>query len=215
MHLVIGNKNYSSWSLRPWLLLKHFGIPFTEEVIPLFTPDTKPKLAAISDAAKVPILIDGETTVWDSLAISEFINERYLEGAGWPINAQQRALARCCAAEMHSSFSALRNEMPMNCRGQNISIEQNSELSQDIRRIEEIWTTYRGQHASKEWLFGDFTIADCMFAPVAFRFSTYSIALNDVSKAYMTSLLNHPNMREWLLAANQEPWTIQQAELGL
>lgn len=215
MHLIIGNKNYSSWSLRPWLLLKHFDVAFTEELIPLFREDSAQKLKSASDAAKVPVLLDKGATIWDSLAICDYINEQYLQGAGWPSDPHKRAVARSCAAEMHSSFFALRNTMHMNCRGMNRKVEIPPELEKDIRRIEAIWTEHQEADSDKPWLFGEFSIVDCMFAPVAFRFQTYGVEVNSAANQYMQALLAHPAMHEWLEAGKQETWVIAYAEVGL
>lgn len=214
MHLTLGNKNYSSWSLRPWLLLKHFDIGFTEDVVPLCTTTTQQTLMSLSGSSKVPVLKDKAITVWDSLAICEHINDHYLNGKGWPEVSTMRSLARSYASEMHSGFTNLRNEMPMNCRAKGIKIKMTQGLENDIQRINELWSIENGSNRSEGWLFGEFSIVDCMFAPVAFRFETYGVSLNETATIYKNKLLQHTAMQEWLAQSNVEPYVIQKAELG-
>ena len=216
MKLVIGNKNYSSWSLRPWLLLSFHGVPFDEVRIPLDREDTHKTLARYTDAGKVPVLRDGDLTVWDSLAICEYVSERYLDGRGWPADIRARAHARSVSAEMHSGFQALRDKLPMNCRATGRRVAPTPALRKDIARIERIWSKCRQAHSgSGPWLFGGFSIADCMFAPVAFRFETYGIGLSEAAEDYRRSVLNHESMREWLEHARNEPETIEAEEVGI
>lgn len=212
MELIIGNQNYSSWSLRPWLLLNHFDIPFDEIKIPLFQENTHQRLAEYSPTFKVPVLTDGEITVWDSLAICEYISETYLDNKGWPSNAHDRATARAYSAEMHSGLSDLRNEMPMNCRATR-KVNLSEGAIKDIHRVDGMWQDALNRHDGK-WLFGDFSIADCMFAPVASRFATYQIEVSDTSQSYMDTILTLPSMQRWYDAALQEKEVIAEDEAG-
>ena len=160
MQLVIGNKNYSSWSLRPWLLLKAFDVPFEEQNISLIglgTQELTSRLRQFSPSAKVPVLIDGERVIWDTLAICEYVSEQYLSGQGWPSEATDRARARVVAAEMHSGFSAMRNALPMNYRAKR-QIELTDEVLADIKRIDEIWSECQSKDVNSAWLFGEFSI---------------------------------------------------------
>ena len=223
MKLVIGNKNYSSWSLRPWLLLKHFEIPFKEVRVPLFTPDYKEALVSYSETGLVPVLVDGTLTVPDSLAICEYVSEKYLDGKGWPAAEIPRAQARACSAGMHSGFSEIRSKMPMNARAEGRQIEIGIELEDEIERLAQLWDKLirSNEQASEQarvekrgWLFGGFSIADCMFAPMAFRFNTYGVKLAGRAKAYCELLLSDVHMQEWLADARTEPEIIEFAELG-
>lgn len=216
MKLVIGNKNYSSWSLRPWLLLSAFDIPFEEIRIPLFTQDTRSELAKYTRAGKVPVLHDGGIIVWDSLAICEYVSERYLAGKGWPSDSKSRAEARSCCAEMHSGFFTLREKMPMNCRATGHRVDMTPDLKKDIARIDNLWTELREEYlASGPWLFGTFSIADCMFAPVVFRFNTYSPEISATSRNYMKHVLSHPDVMQWLEHAVNESEVIESSEVGM
>jgi glutathione S-transferase len=197
MRLVIGNKNYSSWSLRPWVAMKHFGIRFDEEVVFLDKPDTQQRIRAHSPAGRVPCLVDGDFVVWDSLAILEYLAEKH--PALWPAEARQRARARSVAAEMHSGFAALRGAMPMNVRNRFPGKGRSAEVDADVRRIEEIWKDAKGP-----FLFGPFCAADAMFAPVVLRFRTYEPPLSGKSQAYVQAMLALPAMREWIAAAERE-----------
>jgi glutathione S-transferase len=208
MKLVIGNKNYSSWSLRPWLLLRQAGIDFEEVQVRLFTGSFTAEIARYSPAGKVPALVDGEVTVWDSLAISEYLAERFPEKHLWPADRAQRAVARAVCAEMHSGFGNLRNQLPMNVtavlpgRGWNVAVQR------DVERIAAIWEGLRQQHgANGPFLFGEFTVADAFFAPVVSRFATYGIHLPDEAgdaKAYADFMLALPAMQEWIAGAREE-----------
>lgn len=215
MQLVIGNKNYSSWSLRPWLLMTWHGLPFEEISIPLCRDTTATEIGKYNKAGKVPVLLDDGLTVWDSLAILEYISEKYLDGKGWPQDYKLRAEARSCAAEMHSSFFSLREEMPMNCRATERSIALSDGLARDIRRIDKIWTSLRTRFSDQgQWLFGDFSIVDCMFAPVVFRFKTYGVSTSTPSRNYMDNLLNQDPVIDWLNASKREKEVIDLAEVG-
>jgi glutathione S-transferase len=195
--LVIGNKNYSSWSLRPWLALKALGIPFEERRIALDQPNTKQDMLKHNPAGKVPCLIDGANTVWDSLAIIEYLAEK--QPKLWPADAGARARARSISAEMHSGFGAVRNNMPMNVRNRYPGKGRNAEVDAEVARIDEIWSA-----AKKPLLFGAFCAADAMFAPVVFRFRTYQPPLSAASRAYLEAMLALPAMQEWSAAAERE-----------
>ncbi|WP_317930017.1 glutathione S-transferase family protein [Halioxenophilus sp. WMMB6] len=215
MKLVIGNKNYSSWSLRPWLLLSAHKIPFQEVRIPLYQANSKTQLAQYSDVGLVPVLHDNSLVVWDSLAICEYVSERYLHGRGWPENYQARAQARACSAEMHSGFTTIRNQLPMNCRASGRQVPLTDKLLEEIARIDRMWAQYRHHNSAHgPWLFGCFSIADCMYAPMALRFNSYGVQLSNPSQEYLQTLLNHPAMQSWLAAARQEPEVIADAEIG-
>jgi glutathione S-transferase len=216
MKLVIGNKNYSSWSLRAWLLLAAFDLAFDEVRIALSTATTRSEIAKHTAAGKVPVLHDGDLVVWDSLAICEYISEQYLGGRAWPAGAKDRAQARSCCAEMHSGFFTLREKLPMNCRATGRKVAMTSDLIKEISRVDSLWTGLRAKYAaSGPWLFGEFSIADCMFAPVAFRFATYQVAVSESSRQYLQTVLHHPKIQLWLEQAKKETETIDDSEVGL
>jgi glutathione S-transferase len=195
MQLVIGNKNYSSWSLRPWLLLDYYLLDFEEVNVSLNAEGRAERLAKYSATKKVPVLIDKDLVVWDSIAICEYVSETYLKGEGWPSDRKDRAIARAISAEMHSGFTSLRNEMPMNCRAKR-KIELSDAAKKDVKRIDEIWANFaKKDEDGKIFLFGKFSIADCFFAPVVFRFMTYGIELSEASRAYMKSMLELESMK--------------------
>ena len=214
MQLIIGNKNYSSWSLRPWLLLHHFEVAFEEVKIALFTEGYQAELAKYSPTLRVPVLIDGDNTIWDSLAICEYVSEKYLKGAALPDNIEERALCRAYCSEMHSGFMAIRSEMPMNCRAlKKLKISQAAEA--DCRRIDQLFAEARVRFSSRgEYLFGDFTIADCMFAPIVMRFTTYAIELSQTSQDYMNCLLKNSALQAWIADAQKESQILTEFELG-
>lgn len=215
MKLVIGNKNYSSWSLRPWLLLSANKVEFEEVVIPLLKADTHSRIAQYSQAGKVPVLKDGEVTIWDSLAICEYVSEVHLDGRGWPLDRTARAEARACSAEMHSGFFAIRNHLHMNFRALNRKVEINDEIQKEIQRIDQLWSQYRKKyHADGPWLFGRLSIADCMYAPVASRFKTYGVEVSAQSQEYIQTVFSHPCIKQWLLDSQSETEVIQQSEVG-
>ncbi len=212
--LIIGNKNYSSWSLRPWIFLRHYQIDFEEKWVSLFVDTTTEELAGYDSDFKVPILKDGELVVWDSLSILEYISEAYLENRGWPIDRKARSVARSISSEMHSSFFNVRSELPMNCRKQfeNIKLSQGAE--REIERIKKLWRKCRIEYGSNgEWLFGDYSIADAMFAPIVLRFSGYSIPLTGVEENYLHSVLKHPGIAEWVKAGKLETQIIEADEI--
>lgn len=204
--LVIGNKNYSSWSLRPWLLMRHFGLDFEEVQLSLDTPEFHARIGDYSPTGRVPVLlVDGEV-VWDSLAICETVNERWLDGRAWPSDPRARAAARSAACEMHSGFSALRGQMPMNCRRQPREPHWDAAAERDIHRIESLWQELRTAHSGgANFLCGDFGIVDTMFAPVCVRFRGYVSTLQPATREYMQHVLDLPAMREWQAAAEAEP----------
>jgi glutathione S-transferase len=211
--LVIGNKNYSSWSLRPWILLKHLGLPFQEKVIRLQTPEFKDEVAKYGPSGRVPILKHGHVTVWDSLAICEYLAE--ISGKGWPKNPEARAVARSVCAEMHSGFSNLRMEWPMNARARNRRAPMTPGLESDIDRIQEIWLDCRRRFGSSgPWLFGEYSIADAMYAPVVLRFNTYGTQINETTRWYIAAAIEDSALQEWVLGAKQEPWMIEESEVG-
>lgn len=214
MQLVIGNKNYSTWSLRPWLLLRAFSIDFEEQWVSLQAPNLSERLKAFSGSARVPVLNDGELSIWDSLAICEYVNEVYLKGVGLPSAIGDRALARAVCAEMHAGFGALRSEMPMNIRASRI-IEPSDACLSDIARVDEIWSSYARENSDGDLrLFGEFGISDCMFAPVVMRFFTYQPQVSGKAKAYMDSMLEHPALKQWIAEALQETEIVDVDEAG-
>jgi glutathione S-transferase len=204
MLLVIGNKNYSSWSLRPWLALKVLGIAFDEVRIALYRPGSKEQILRHSPAGRVPILRDGDTVVWDSLAILEYLAEGHPRL--WPADRAQRARARAISAEMHSGFPHLREHMSMNTRKRYPGKGRAPEVLAEIERIDAIWSEAKGP-----FLFGSFTAADAMYAPVVLRFRTYEVAVR--RKGYMDAMLALPAMREWIEAAEREPESIAELDL--
>ena len=204
--LVTGNRNYSSWSLRPWLLMRYFGLEFNEVVLPLDTPEFFQRISAYSPSGRVPALVVGDETVWDSLAICETVNERWLAGRAWPVSPQARAAARSATCEMHSGFAAMRSQLPMNCRRQPREPHWDAAASRDIARIEQLWQALLAGHGSSgDFLCGDFGIVDAMFAPVCVRFRGYGPPLLDSTRAYMARVFALPAMVEWLAAAQAEP----------
>lgn len=216
MKLIIGNKNYSSWSLRPWLLLSVTGVEFEEIRIPLFTEHTRAALAEYTEAGKVPVLHDDGVVVWDSLAICEYVSERCLDGRGWPAGAADRAEARACCAEMHSGFFKLRECLPMNCRATGRKVPVTPGLAADIRRIDGMWSGLRRRHSGRgPWLFGEFSIADCMYAPVVSRFRTYGSELSPDCASYMEHVLGNEHLRRWYADAAAETETLEEEEVGL
>lgn len=207
--LLIGNKNYSSWSLRPWLLLKQADIPFEEILIPLYQGDYKARILDLSPSGKVPCLIDGNVAVWDSLAIAEYLAELYPSLHLWPDDPAARAEARSISAEMHAGFTNLRSQMGMNLRRHVPGTVPTPSAQADIDRIEHIWQHCRQRHADAgPFLFGRFSIADAMYAPVCARFRSYSVPLQPASQAYVDHMLELPALREWYAAAEAEPHVI-------
>jgi len=211
--LVIANKCYSSWSLRPWLLMKQLGIAFDEIVIPLDLPDTKEKVLKHSPAGKVPILIDGDVTVWESIAIMEYVGEAF--GAPvWPEDRKARAMARSVAAEMHAGFSALRGACPMNLGKKYAQKDRGDAVARDVARFSEVVRQAREHFgAGGPFLFGAFSAADAMYAPLATRLDTYSFALDNETRAYVDAILSSPAFQEWRDAALKETWIVDADEV--
>jgi glutathione S-transferase len=207
--LIIGNKNYFSWSLRPWLLLKQAAIPF-KEIRLVFGSDD---LSKHSPSGLVPALKHGALTIWDSLAIAEYLAEQFPEKELWPRDVEVRAVARSVSAEMHSGFSNMRTHMNMNCRGHFPGKGMTPEVEKDIRRIQQIWQDCRSRFGKDgDFLFGKFSIADAMYAPVTFRFVTYAVPLSPTAQAYVNTLKGLPAMQEWLAAAKAETEVMAQYE---
>lgn len=203
--LVIGNKNLSSWSLRPWLVLKMLDEPFEEQHIDLQHPEASQHIRAINPAGKIPVLQDRNLKIWDSLAICEYLAECFPNAGLLPVNSAERATARALIAEMHAGFGALRQLMPMNICARLTPPALTPELQRDIDRITAIWQSQRQQYEIHgPFLFGHFTIADAFFAPVVTRFATYGIALPEQAQAYADHMLALPAMQEWTTAAQQE-----------
>jgi glutathione S-transferase len=211
--IYLGNKNYSSWSMRPWLALKHTGAEFEEVVIPLREATTRATILSYSPSGRVPALKHGDLTVWDSLAICEYLAELFPEAKLWPEDRAARAQARSISAEMHGGFAALRNHLPMNIRSSFPNRGVTPEVQADINRIAAIWIQCRTRYAEAgPFLFGHFTIADAMYAPVVTRFRTYRIPLEELAQSYADALWALPAVQEWAAAANNEPMIIEEAE---
>lgn len=213
MKLIIGNKNYSSWSLRPWLLLSTFGIEFEGIQESLRQEGLTERLSQYSPTSRVPVLIDEHVTVWDSLAICEYVSEKYLAGKGWPKDEALRAEARAVCAEMHAGFMSLRSELPMNCRATR-QVELSNSAKLDIARVDAIWS--KSMSAGKgSWLFGDFSIADCFYAPVVLRFKTYGISVSEPARQYQSWFLEHDALNRWVDAAKAETEIVPEDEAGI
>lgn len=209
LKLIIGNKNYSSWSFRPWIGLKVAGIPFDEEVISLYDEGSKAKILAQSPAGKVPILIDGDVRVWESLAILEYAAEKFSGFGFWPSDPAARAHARAISTEMHAGFVPLRSECGMNMWRPPAKRTLSADAQANLARVLEIWTQARATYgAGGPFLFGKFSAADAMYAPVVSRFETYAIDVSAPVKAYMQAMIALPAWQEWRRAALREPWVI-------
>jgi glutathione S-transferase len=211
--LVLANKAYSSWSMRPWMLLKHFDIPFDEIVIPMNQPETHAEMLKHAPSGKCPSLHDGTISVWDSLAIIEYLAETYPTFPIWPRGTEARAYARSLSAEMHSGFMALRRECPMNIRRPRRAIKVSEDVRADVVRIDEAFADARTRFgAAGAFLFGDFSAADAMFAPVVNRFDTYDLPVSDTTRAYMAAMKALPAWQQWERDAFAEPWRIEHYE---
>jgi glutathione S-transferase len=205
LRLIIGNKNYSSWSLRPWLAMKAAGVAFEETLLPLDAPDFKARLANFGGAGKVPLLVDGDVRVWESLAILEYLAEKFPAAALWPRDAGARAQARAVASEMHSGFAALRSQLPMNVARRVIARPLDAGAAADVARIQTIWSESRKRFgASGPFLFGAFGAADAMYAPVVSRFRTYAVEVSQLARDYMAAMMALPAWSEWREAARRE-----------
>jgi glutathione S-transferase len=212
--LVLGNKNYSSWSLRPYLALAHHKIAFEEIVIPLYEGDFKQAILKHSPAGKVPVLVDGEIAVWESLAILDYLAEKFPKLALWPADLAARAQARAISAEMHAGFAALRKACPMNLKRVPRPIVIPPEAIADVERVAQIWNDTRERYGQGgHFLFGDFSAADCMYAPVATRIRSYSVPVDLVSSAYVDAIHALPAFSAWREAGLKEPWTMAYDQL--
>lgn len=215
--LLIGNKNYSSWSLRAWLALRHAELKFEEQQVWLDTPETKAKIAAFSPSGRVPAYKDGSLLIWDSLSIAEYAAERAAEKnlALWPTDPRSRAVARSVSAEMHSGFQALRGALPMNLRATGRKVELSTAVQADIDRIEHLWADCRARYGEGgPWLFGQWSIADAMYAPVATRFVTYGVRRSEGFDAYTATVVADPAFQEWRQAALAETAVMARSEVG-
>jgi glutathione S-transferase len=209
LFLLIGNKNYSSWSLRPWLALAQSGIAFEEKLVPLDQPNTRAEIGAHSPSGRVPFLRHGGIEVWESLAICEYLNEAFPEARLWPRDRAARAHARAVSNEMHAGFSELRYNLPMDIRADLKAKSRAVHVAGDITRIQSIWTECRTRFGAEgPFLFGRFSIADCMYAPVTTRFRTYGVKLEPACESYVAAMTALPAMKAWAEAARREPWSI-------
>lgn len=209
MKLVIGNKCYSSWSLRPWIVMKAFGIPFEETQIQLRSGDTRDRIIKHSPSGKVPALVDGDVSVWESLAILEYLADKFPSHAIWPKDAKARAHARSVSAEMHSAFQGLRQACGMEVTKRFAPKDRGSAVSADVARITAIFHEARGKFgAGGPFLYGAFSAADGMYAPVCTRLRTYAISVDPVAQAYVDAVLAHPAYLQWLAEASAEPWIL-------
>ena len=212
--LLIGNKNYSSWSFRPWIAMKTLGIPFEQEVINLDAPDFRERVTKISPTGKVPALADGDVRVWESLAILEYLAETFPQVGLWPADAKPRAHARAVVSEMHAGFVPLRRLCPMNMWRPPKVLDLTPEASADVRRIEALWTECRERFGEGgPFLFGAFGAADAMYAPVVSRLHTYQVAVGPTARAYMVAIMALPAFVEWRAAALAEPWVLARNEV--
>jgi glutathione S-transferase len=212
--LYIGNKNYSSWSLRPWLFLRMNGIAFREERIPLYAENSRERILQVSPSGKVPLLVDGDVHVWDSLAICEYIVERFVPARAWPEAMAERAEARSLVAEMHSGFTALRSQLSMNCRRTPAPAPYDDAAAADIRRIDSLWTSCRTRFGARgPGLFGEWSLVDAFYAPVVLRFDRYCLPCSPVSRAWMDGVLVLPALQEWIAAARAETEVLPQFEV--
>lgn len=213
LHLILGNKNYSSWSLRAWILLARTQANFSEQIVPLFTEQGSSHLKELCPAGLVPVLMFDDKPVWESLAILETIAEIFPEQGFLPESLADRALMRSVCAEMHSGFLSLRSVMPMNCRTVKLT-NISPDVQADIDRIDHIWTTCREQYSgSGPWLFGNYSLADAMFAPIVSRLKSYQVALGGDAQRYAETVLSDPYMVQWYADSESESWIIDECEL--
>jgi len=214
--LVIGNKNYSSWSMRPWVWMRHHDIAFKEQRIALFEPGMRAAIDSFNAGSTVPILVAGKTTIWDSLAILEYLAEQHTDKSGWPGDTgdEARAIARSASAEMHAGFSALRGELPMNCRRQVENFSPSDAVLKDVARVQKIFTDCRIRFGQRgPWLFGDYSIADAMYTPVVMRFNTYGIELSEIAAEYTSQVTRQPAVQEWVQSSKNENEIIENSEV--
>jgi glutathione S-transferase len=212
LHLIIGNKNYSSWSFRPWIAMKAAGIAFEETVVSLEAKDFKERILALSGAGKVPVLLDGDVRVWESLAILEYLAEKFPAAKLWPDTAPARAHARAVASEMHAGFVPLRRQLPMNMWRPVAARALDAEAAANVARIDEIFSACL-KESGGPFLFGAFGAADAMFAPVVSRFHTYRVGVSAAARGYMNAVMALPAWREWRTAALREPWVLPHDEV--
>jgi len=210
--LIFANRNYSSWSLRAWLVLRHFGIPFDEDLVLLSGEGWQQNIRKKSPSGKVPVLVDGEAVVPETIAIIEYLNDKFPAKGIWPSGRIERARARSVSAEMHGGFGALRNTAPMNLRASHPGKVELEPIAADLRRIEQIWGDLTSESGGP-YLFGKFTAADAMFAPVATRIRTYALPASDAAMEYVEAIYALPAFQEWLAAAIAEPWTVEDDEI--
>ena len=214
MKLLFANRNYSSWSLRAWLVLKHFGIPFDEDLVQLSGEGWQQALRKKSPSGRVPVLIDGEAVVPETIAILEYLHDKYPAKGIWPSDRLRRAQARSVSAEMHGGFVALRDAAPMNLRASHPGKVDADLVARDLRRIEEIWGDLTSESGGP-FLFGKFSGADAMFAPVATRIRTYALPVSDVAMEYVEAIYSLPAFQEWLAEAIKEPWIVEDDEIDI
>lgn len=214
MKLLIGNRNYSTWSMRPWLVLKHFDIQFTDEVVQLSGEGFRDYLATRSPTGRVPVLFDGDLVIPETISIIEYLADLHPERPIWPSDLRQRALARAASAEMHSAFTLLRNHAPMNLRASHPGKVSVDSVARDLHRLETLWGGLLARSGGP-YLFGAFTAADAMFAPVATRIRTYALPVSDVAGAYVEAIYSLPAFQEWLALALKEPWIIDDDEIDV
>jgi glutathione S-transferase len=214
LKLLIGNRNYSSWSLRPWLVLKHFDIPFQDEVLQLGGEGFRDVLAQRSPTGRVPLLIDDELMVPETIAIIEYLADHFPDKSIWPADIKDRALARAAAAEMHSGFLALRSHAPMNLRASHPGKVSADSIGKDLHRLETLWGGLL-EKSGGPFLFGAFTAADAMFAPVASRIRTYALPVSDVAGSYVEAIYSLPAFQSWLAQALKEPWVVDDDEIDV
>ena len=214
MKLLIGNRNYSTWSLRPWLVLAHFDIPFEDEVLMLSGEGWRETLAKRSPTGKVPVLIDGDLVVPETIAIIEYLADTFPDKAIWPADIRERAQARAASAEMHAGFAALRNHAPMNLRASHIGKVPVDSVARELHRLETLWGDLLAKSGGP-FLFGDFTAADAMFAPLATRLRTYGLPVSDVVAGYVEAIYSLPAFQQWLGLALHEPWIVDDDEIDV
>ncbi|MDV3250929.1 glutathione S-transferase family protein [Devosia sp. BK] len=214
MKLLVGNRNYSTWSLRPWLVLRHFDLPFEDEVLMLSGPRWRETLAERSPTGKVPVLIDGDLAVPETLAIIEYLADAFPEKAIWPADRRDRALARAAASEMHAGFSQLRTYAPMNLRASHPGKVDLDSVRKDLHRVEQLWGDLLGRSGGP-FLFGEFTAADAMFAPLATRLRTYDLPASDTAAKYVEAIYALPAFQEWRALALKEPWIVDDDEIDV